>query len=206
MTECLANKKIDDFCKQVCNCLYDCQDLNLLVKNFTDILKLYDSESFQDRKNDEHDSVDFLIAVNLKILLIVRLLALVDGCKSNKTYSLSFLVNSLLNKNTSLKQTYDDMLRKYEKLLSNMSVLRDKVFAHNESISEQSNLIDKISAARSDISNEELNSLIDDIVFILKLIKEEYSLSAGIFQNSAYEVPVKNWVNFHYSKITNLES
>lgn len=67
MTECLENKKIDDFCKQVCNCLYDCQDLNLLVKNFTDILMLYDSESFQDRKNDEHDNVEFLIAVNLKI-------------------------------------------------------------------------------------------------------------------------------------------
>lgn len=206
MTECLENKKIDDFCQQVCYCLYDCQNLNLLVQKFTEILKLYDSESFKDRKNEEHDNVEFLIAVNLKILLIVRLLALVDGCKSNKTYSLSFLVNSLLNKNTSLKQTYDDMLLKYEKLLSNMRVLRDKVFAHNEAISEQSNLINKISAARSDISNEELNSLVDDIVCILKIIKEEYSLSAGIFQNSAYEVPVKNWVNFHYSKITNLES
>lgn len=194
------NKKLfESFYLQVCSCLYDCQDLNLLVQNFSKILKLYESNSFKERQKQEHDKVEFLMACNFKIMLIVRLLALFDGYKNNKTYSLSFLVEKSCNGNSIIKQSYEELCRKHKKLLSNMRVMRDKVFAHNEALSENCHAKESVNMASSDIANEELDSLIEDIVYALRIISKEYSLADGTFIDSAYEVPFNNWFKYHYS-------
>lgn len=95
MNDNLDKNAVKNFYLHVWNYLYDCQDLNMLTQNFTKILALYDDKSFRARKDQDHDQIEILMTINFKLLLIVRLLALIYGCKNNNTYSLSDLVNKV---------------------------------------------------------------------------------------------------------------
>ena len=199
MNDNLDKNEVKKFYLHVWNCLYDCQDLNMLTQNFTKILELYDDQSFRVRKDQDHDQIEILMTINFKLLLIVRLLALIYGCRTNNTYSLSDLVNKVFFDDSSLKQSFEDFKRKHEKLLNNMKTLRDKVIAHNESFREKSNSNEAIKQAREDIPNDEINEVILDIMRILQEVAKEHSLPEGTFNESYYEFPFSKWAKFHYS-------
>lgn len=199
MKDNFDKNEVKNFYLHVWNCLYDCQDLNMLTQNFTKILKLYDEEYFRERKEQDHDQIEYLMTYNFKLLLIVRLLALIYGCRKHNTYSLSALVNRVFCDDSSLKQSVEDFSTKHEKLLNNMKTLRDKVIAHNESFRENSNVDKAIKQACEDIPNDEINEVILDIMQILQEVAKEYSLPEGTFNDSYYEFPFSKWAKFHYS-------
>lgn len=186
----------EDLYTKICDCFSDCNDLNLLVINFCYILQLYENKTYAARKDKEHNNVEFLMAINFKGMLIIRLLALIEGYKNQKTYSLKYFVDKTGIKHTEIKKSYDQFILKHKKLIKKLKLMRDKVLAHNDDIN--SSVLKELCDARTHISNRDLNNLIKDIAYFLKQVATELSLPNGVFSNSAYEVPMNNWLRFHY--------
>lgn len=130
------------------------------------------------KKDEPTDhSVDKIIAIKLKEYLLIQLSAIFYDKSSESVASVHNLKEHLPER---AKYIVEEFNNRQKDILKRMNCLRDKLFAHNEIIKNDSTKI-KINNYRDNISNEDIDKLFEDAFNMLtKLAYADLNLPVPI--------------------------